>query len=193
MISIELFRKNPELIRKSEKNRFKDPKLVDKVIELDKKWRASTYKLQSLRAKRNKLSLQINELKKKGKSAKKEIIESKKTIKDLEKLEKQTAELLKQRDEYRYQIGNILHKDVPIGKDEKANKVLRKVGKLSKFGFKPKNHLELAEDLGILDAKRGAKVSGHGFFYLKGELAILDLALQKFAIDFLMKKGFTLV
>jgi len=88
-------------------------------------------------------------------------------------------------------LPNILHDSVPYGKDENDNVVIRTWGKPPKFDFKPKGHLEIALDLGLIDAERAAKVSGHGFFYFKKDLVLLDLAIQKFAIDFLTKKGYT--
>lgn len=72
------------------------------------------------------------------------------------------------------------------------NVEVAKWGKQS-FSFKPKNHLEIAEQLGMIDMERAAKIAGHGFYYLKGQLVLLEIALQRFALDFLAKRGFTLV
>lgn len=193
MLDIKLFRENPEIIKNSEKRRGRNTKLVDEVIKYDKLWRNILKKSEELKHQRNVVSEGINQLKKQGKSAKSKIAEMHAVVEDIKTNDSKAVKYLTKRDELRLQIGNLLDKSVPSGKDESDNKVIKKFGKFPKFSFKPKNHLELAETLGILDVERGAKVSGHGFLYLKRELAMLDLALQRFAIDFLLKKGFTLV
>ena len=90
-------------------------------------------------------------------------------------------------------IPNILDKSVPVGKDSSDNKVLRKVGEIKKFAFDLKGHGELIESLGMGDFEQAAKVSGKGFYYLIGDLALMEVALQKFAIDLLTKRGYKLV
>jgi seryl-tRNA synthetase len=90
-------------------------------------------------------------------------------------------------------IPNIIHDSVPNGKDESENVEIRKWGKSPKFDFKPKNHLEIVQGLGLIDEERAAKASGHGFFYLKKDLVLLDFAIQMFALNFLKKKGFTII
>ncbi|MDP2973682.1 MAG: serine--tRNA ligase [Candidatus Diapherotrites archaeon] len=96
-------------------------------------------------------------------------------------------------DYYLGRLPNVLHDSVPAGKDDNDNKVIRKWGKTKKPAFPIKHHGQLAADLGIADFERAVKISGAGFFILKGNLALLDLALQRFAIDLLAKKGFTLI
>ncbi len=90
-------------------------------------------------------------------------------------------------------IPNILHESVPVGKDDSENVEIRKIGKAPKFSFKPKSHLEILENLGLLDRTTAAKVSGSGFLFLKGDLVLLDMAIQRFAVDFLMKRGFQII
>jgi seryl-tRNA synthetase len=82
---------------------------------------------------------------------------------------------------------------VPYGKDEKDNVEIRRVGNKPDFDFKPKDHLTILKGLGLIDDVRAGKVSGHGFFYLKGNLAILDYSLQRMAIDHMIENGFTLI
>jgi seryl-tRNA synthetase len=90
-------------------------------------------------------------------------------------------------------LPNILHESVPIGKDENDNVVIKTWGKAPKFEFEPKNHAEITTKLGLLDEERAAKVAGRGFYYLKGSLALLDQAIIKYAIDFLVKRGYVFV
>jgi len=82
---------------------------------------------------------------------------------------------------------------VPVGKDESANEIIRVVGKPPKFDFPPKNHLEIAQGLGLIDAERAAKVAGRGFYYLKDSLARLDFAIMQYAMDFMTRRGYRLV
>ncbi|MBU0530101.1 MAG: serine--tRNA ligase, partial [Nanoarchaeota archaeon] len=96
-------------------------------------------------------------------------------------------------DYYMMRLPNILHDSVPTGKGEEDNKVVRTWGKPPKFDFKPKNHMELLTNLNLIDQERANKISGHGFYYFKNELVLLDQALQRYAINFLMKKGYMLV
>ena len=86
----------------------------------------------------------------------------------------------------------MLHAKVPLGRDATKNKFVRKWGRPKK-STKLKNHVELAESLNVADFDQGREVSGKGFNYLKGKLAQLDFALQRYGVDFLLKKGFTLV
>ena len=91
------------------------------------------------------------------------------------------------------QIPNIPLNDVPVGKNDKDNVILREVGKRPVFNFQPKNHLEIGETLDLIDVERAAKVSGSRFNYLKREAALLEFALVNLALDFLTKKGFIAV
>jgi seryl-tRNA synthetase len=90
-------------------------------------------------------------------------------------------------------LPNLLHPDVPVGKDESENVELRRWGKPPNFGFTPKSHMDLLRDLELIDEERAGKIAGRGFFYLRGPLVILDMAIQRFALDFLSKKGFVLI
>jgi len=89
-------------------------------------------------------------------------------------------------------IPNMSHPNAPVGVDDQANLEVRK-GKHppAKFDFKPLDHVELGEKLGLLDFEGGAKVAGHGFYFLKNEAVLLELALQRYALDLLIAEGFT--
>jgi seryl-tRNA synthetase len=186
MLAIELFRENPKLIKDSEKKRFKDPKVVDQVIEYDNKWRKVLKKVQELQHKRNVVSQEISDLKKKKKPAKSKIIEMKKVSNEIANLNSKAGKLLKKRDELRYNVGNILEKSVPVGRTEDKNKVIRKWGKTSK---KKKGHADLIKNLANIE--KAADVAGARFYYLEGKGAVLNLALINYAFDYFVKKGFT--
>lgn len=195
MLDIKLIRKNPKLVRENLKKR-KDPEILKKLDQLiagDKEYRETLKDLEELRKLRNDVTRKVAEKKKNKQKADAEIKEMQKVGQKIKSLENRVKELKEEIRVLHLQIPNLLHDSVPYGKDDKDNKVLRKFGKKPKFNFKPKNHLDLALNLEIIDQERGNKVSGHGFFYLKEELALLDLALQRFAIDFLRKKNFQLI
>ena len=192
MIDIKLIRDNSKLVKDSEKKRGKDLKVVDEILNLDEEWRKVKNQADSLRFERNKISKKINESKKqKDNKQAQELIKKAKEIPDkIKKLEERTSHLEEDIKQNMLKISNILDKNVPLGKDETANKVLRNWGKIPKFSFKPKGHADIVEDLKIADTERGARVSGARFYYLRNELVLLNLALQKFALDFLVKKGY---
>jgi len=192
MIDIKIIREDPELVKENIKRKAQNPKLflVDEVIKLDKDWRVLKTKDDELRASRNKISEEINQAKK----AKKPIDSLLKKAKDIpEILAKNEEEEKKLEEEIKaimLKIPNFISKETPKGKDGSENVEFIVGGKIPKFNFKPKNHVELAENLGIADFDAAARVSGSGFYYLKKELAILNQALIRFTIDFMRKKGY---
>ncbi len=192
MIDIKLIRENSGLVKENIRKKFQNQKLhlVDDVKKLDDEWRKLKYKEDGLRASRNKISEQINKLKKQGKNAKQEIKKAKEIPEKIERIQEKRKKLETKIKGIMYQIPNIISKSVPVGKDESGNVEIRKVGKPNKFGFPVKNHVRLIEDLGLGDFDASAKVSGNGFYYLKGNLALLNQALIRFAIDCMKKKGY---
>jgi len=195
MLDIKLIRENPEIIKKNLKKRKEEEKLkwIDDLLKHDKKWRELIQKINELRRKRNIITQEISQLKKKGKDVKTKIKEVKVIPDKIKKLEIQADGYKKKANIILMRLPNTLHDSVPYGKDENDNVVIRTWGKPPKFDFKPKNHIEIALNLGLIDADRAAKIAGAGFYYLKNELVLLDLAIQRFAIDHLMKKGYTLI
>lgn len=195
MLDIKLIREHPEMVKKDlEKRRdFEKIKWVDDLLEYDKRWRELVKKINELRQKRNVLTQEIAELKKEGKDVKNKLREVKKLPEKIKSLEAKAKEYKQKVNHILLRLPNLLHESVPYGKDENDNVVIRTWGKPPKFDFKPKNHLEIALGLGLIDAERAAKVAGHGFFYLKGELALLDYAIQMYTLDFMMKRGYVLV
>ncbi len=207
MLDIRMFREEPEKIRESEKRRFKDTGLVDRVIEYDRKWRKALKKNEELRHERNVVTREIAELKKKGRKGDPKIKEMRKVNEDIKKNDDLTGELLKKRDEARYRVGNILSGDVPVGKDENKNETIRSWGvagiarpsdkkEISKgmktryLDFSPRSHVDVLEDMDLAELETASRVSGARFYYLKKELVTLNIALIRFAMDFLSGRGF---
>jgi seryl-tRNA synthetase len=194
MIDIKLIRENPELVKENMKKKFQNEKLklVDEVITLDGKWRKLKYEEDGLRSERNKVSQDINEAKKKKdeKSAKQLLKRAKEIPDKIAEIEEKRKKLEEEITGIMLQIPNIISKHVPKGKDASENAEIKKGGTIPKFDFPVKNHVELAEELGIADFESAAKVSGKGFYYIKKDLALLNQALIRFAIDFMSKKGY---
>ncbi len=195
MLDIKLIRERPEIVKKDLKKRGDSEKLkwVDDIAKKDKEYRELLKEAEELRHKRNVASDEINQLKKQGKDISKKVKEVKDIPARIKQIEEDVEKIKQEINNYMMRLPNIMDESVPVGKDESENVEIRKHGKIPKFEFKAKNHVELCEDLGIADFDRSAKLSGKGFYILKGPLAMLDLALQKFAIDTLSKKGFTLI
>jgi len=177
MLDINFIKENKDLVKKGTKDKGYDKSLVDDVLKVDESRRGLIGKIEALRAERNKLTKDDIE---KGKKIKKEL---KKIEPDLAKMEENLKELL-------CQIPNPPATDVPVGKDESENVEERKWGEIKKFDFQPKASFGLGESLDIIDTKRGSKVSGTRFGYLKNEAALLEFALINLAFENLLKEGF---
>ncbi len=186
MIDIKLVRETPQVLEDALNMRNSGPEvhsLLKKVLELDKQWRIVKKEEELLRAERNKLSLEINELKKKGAKADSEIKRSGEValrIKDLT-LETQTLE-----DQIKNElllIPNIPDSSVPLGKDEKDNPEVRKWGSITKTSNDVLDHHDLGEKSGLVDFERGVKLAEHRFSVLYGPLAKLERALVNFMLS----------
>mgnify|MGYP001595852732 FL=1 len=113
--------------------------------------------------------------------------------KEISAAESATDEALAQRDKIRMTIPNILHPDVPVGEDEGGNTQHSVHGQKPIFDFEPRTHNELIEINKWVDLKRAAKIVGSRFFFLKGDLARLEFALQQYSVEFIRQRGFTFV
>ena len=195
MLDIKLIREHPEIVRNDLKKRgdLEKIKMLDDLIEYDKQWRKLLTEVNELRHKRKVITAEIASLKKRGEDASRQMEEAKRIPQDIKKLEKQVKEYKEKVDRILLGLPNILHESVPFGKDESENVVVKTVGKPPKFDFKPKSHVEIALNLGLIDFDRATKVAGHGFYYLKGDLARLDYAIMNYTIDFLRNRGYTLI
>src|SRR3989338_7583297 len=195
MLDINLIRTNPKLV-KGNLERRKNPELLilfEELVLLDSDWKKKKAELDNLRSERNKLSLEINQFKKAGKSIEQTLKQSSLVAESIKRNEQDVENLKLKVDSLLMKLPNLLHESVPYVKDDSENFELRKSGKIKKFDFELKSHAELAEALGIADFERSAKISGNGFYFLKGELALLNQALLRFAIDILSKKGYIYV
>lgn len=195
MLDIKLIREHPEVVRENLKKRRATEKLkmLEDLIEYDKEWRQLLTEANKLRHKRKMITTEIASLKKKEKDISKKLEEAQKISEEIEKLEKKIKDYKEKINRILLSLPNILHESVPVGEDEMENVVVKTEGEPPKFDFEPKNHLEIALNLGLIDAERAAKVAGHGFYYLKGEMVLLDYAILNYTIDFMMKRGYLLI
>ena len=191
MLTSKYLRDNINAIRESMARR-KSNYPIDEMLKLDEKLRKSNAEIQQLRADRNKFSLEVAEKKKKGNPVDTEITAKVSEIKKkLDQLEKELPEDEKRLTELLWNMPNILDKSVPYGMDDSQNIEIRKYGKAVAKTLP--GHEELLTNLGMLDLEAAAKVSGARFYYLKGDIALLEQALIRFAIDELVAKGYTLI
>src|SRR5258708_862276 len=178
MLDINYIRENTEEVKKKVATKNFDAKVVDEVIKLDEKHRKLIGEIEELRAERNKAASEKN------------IGKGKEIKVKLQKLEPELKEAEEKFLEKLNGITNLTFDDVPVGKGDKDNVELRKVGKIKKFDFEAKDHLEIGTKLGIIDFENGAKVAGSQFYYLLGDGALLEFALISYAFEKLSKKGF---
>jgi len=176
MIDIGLLRENPDFFKKTTRDKGFDELVIDKLLEVDKKRRELLSDIESLRAKKNKLTEKERD---EGKRIKLEI---KNKEAEFEKVDGLYKELI-------LKVPNPSASDVKVGTPQE-NEILRQVGKKPQFNFKVRDHLEIGELTDTIDIKRGAKVAQSGFYYLKGDGALLELALVRYAFDKLVKHGF---
>ena len=192
MLDPKLIKENPEIIRNMLKSRAVEFDL-DGLIESDQKRREFIIKTDELRKKKNQVAIIISEKKKGDEDISLILAEMKNISNDLTKLETEQENVEKKYLKLASTIPNLVHESVPIGPDDSANKEIKKWGKIPEFDFKIKDHIDISEDLKLVDLERAAKVAGSRFYYLKNDLVRLNQALINFGLDFLAEKGYSLV
>jgi len=195
MLDMSMFREKSDLLRKDHDKRKIPYDNIEEVIRLDNAWKQASYDSDLLRKSRNEAARGIANAKKSGDS------ESVKKIMDevssigarIEELTKISDDYLKQRDTVRMRVPNILHESVPVGEDDQKNTLHSLHGQKKDMNFQPKNHNEIIETNGWVDLARAAKITGSRFYFLQGDLARLEMALQSYTTNFLVKRDYTLV
>jgi len=192
MLDIKLIREKPEIfINDLEKRGDSDKmKLFEELVEKDREWRQLNTDVEKLKHYRNAISKEIAALKAKKQDADVKLKEAAKIPKEIEKKEKEAVKLKERVDWILMRLPNVLHDSVPFGESDEDNVEIRSWGEKKKFDFNLLTHGELAEKLDIADFERATRASGKGFYYLKGDLALLQQSLIRFAIDNLVKKGY---
>lgn len=208
---LKALRENPEILIESQKKRGEDVSIVEKAIELDKKWREKLFQINQLRHERNKLAREIKSAPKEERE--KLILKAKETSERIKVEEDELKKLEEELNSVLLSIPNIIHESVPVGKDDSENVPIKFWGKpkvyrehvdtfLQQTGGNvdyevidrlPVPHADAVEIFGWADIERAAKVAGSRFYYLIDDLVWLDFALIQYALDHLSKNGFRIV
>lgn len=182
MLDLKYIRENPDIVKQAIVNKAEKGD-VDLILELDKKRREIIGKKENLEARKNKVSKDIAAAKKQGSDASEHIAAMREVGQEIAQLTENLRNTESDLSEALLNIPNIPHADVPLGRDESDNKIIKNVGKIREFDFKIRPHWEIGEILNALDIPRGVKVSGSGFYLMTGAGALLERALINFMLD----------
>ena len=188
MLDIKYIRENKEIVKEAAKNKLINVD-IDRLLVVDQDIRNLTQEIDKLKNERNKLSSSIPNL---SDDKKKDTINYVKDLKEkISTLEEKLNPLKEEYKNLMYEVPGVPLEEVPIGKTDEDNVEIKRVGEIPKFNFKIKDHVELAEDLDLIDIPRGVKISGSRSYFLKNEALLLEMALCRYVVDKLVKKGFT--
>lgn len=193
MLDPRILKEKPELVREMLKRRNMTDFPIDELIMLHRLRGELITKTQMLRRQKNLLSETIASKKKSKQDATFELGEMKQVSALLDQTESEATQIEVKFSQLMMTLPNLLHETVPVGKDEKDNVVVRQIGEIMRPSFNPKDHIDLATTLDLLDLNRAAKVSGARFYFLKNELVKMNQALINFALDFLLERNYTLI
>ncbi len=188
MLDIKLVRQQPDVVRNALRARGADASLVDRILEVDRRRRELLQQIEVLRAEQKRSSLEIARLK--GAEQESRIAAARDLSDRLRAQEVVLRAVEEQLDPILRSLPNLPHASVPVGPDPSANVTVRTWGAPTAPGFPPRDHVDIGARLGILDLERGAKVSGSRFYYLVGSGALLEMALIRYALDFVLARGF---
>lgn len=191
MLDIKMIRQNVEMVKEKLATRNVDEAKINEFVTLDEKRRAELVKVEELKKLRNDVSGEIAQLKRNKENADDKIAQMKKVGEEIKALDEQIAKIDEELTAIATTLPNLPHESTPIGKDEDDNVEVRRHGTVREFDFEAKPHWEIAENLGILDFERGAKVSGSRFVFYKGLGARLERAIYNFMLDEHGKEGYT--
>ena len=194
MLDIQFIRDNPNQVKQACVNKNLNSSLVGKLLKVDEKRRSLIPKVDKIKSRINNNAKKIKEQVAGGSKPSPELIQKGKDFKI--QLKNQEPELKEVEKEYRQlmlEIPNVPAEDVPVGKDEEENQIVRTEGNIPEFDFNVKDHQELMENLNLLDIKRGVKVAGFRGFFLKNQGVLLEQAILNYAMELMASKGFSLM
>ncbi len=189
MLDLKLIRDNPDFVKAGIRKKHRDPSLVDRVVETDRRRRELVQEVERLRAEQNRASGEIARLK--GPEREQRIAAMREISSRLKTLEPELRAAEEALQRLLLELPNLPHETVPPGKDAAENAPLRYWGEKPRFEFQPLDHVDLGTRLGILDMERGAKVAGSRFYYLRGAGVLLEQALMRLGLDLVLAEGFT--
>jgi seryl-tRNA synthetase len=193
MLDLKYVLANADAVRQNCRNRNVPPDVIDdfvKAIDLESQRKSLLQEVEAIRRRQNEVAQATSkekdadkraDLVAQGRLLKTEVADSEETLKRLEAEVKNRLA----------RVPNLTHPDAPTGQTEGDSRELRKVGTPRTFDFQPKDHVEIGKALDLVDFEAGGKVAGHGFYFLKNDAVLLDLALQRFAMETLVRHGFT--
>lgn len=187
MLDLKFIRDNAEAVKENCKNRGVEAD-VDLVVELSDRRSRLISELNKLRQRQNVLSKEIPQS---GEEERVRLIEESKSVKaQIPQRDGELAEVEARLKEEQLNIPNMTHPDSPIGKDDTENVEIRRSGEVPEFPFEPKDHVELGEQLGIIDFDAGARTTGSKFYFLRGDAVLLELGLIRYAMDVITERGY---
>lgn len=188
MLDIDFIRENTEEVKEACRQKQEEVD-IDKLLELDEKRRDLKTEVDELRHEQNELTKEVEQAEEEERE---EIIEDIKPLKEeLQEKEDEWREVKQKWKDLMLQVPNIPSSKVPEGESEEDNVVIDQWGEKPDFDFEPKDHLEIGQNLNLIDVERAAKVSGSRFSYLKNEAVLLQFALVNLSLAYLLEKGFT--
>src|SRR3989304_239993 len=187
MLDIKFIRENSDLIKMAAQKKH-IPFDVDELLKVDEERLQKLNLVETLRAEQNKISDKVAQA---GKAEREKLISEMKSFKEhLKEEEEALKEVMKRWQVLMLQVPNIPDMSVPEGADDADNQEIKKWGDVPAFDFQPKDHIELMENLDLVDFERGTKVSGFRGYFLKNEGAQIEMAIWQYAVEFLTKRGY---
>jgi seryl-tRNA synthetase len=178
MLDVKIIRDEPEMVKEKISLKGVKAEVIDEFLEADEKWRELVSKRDEAKARQKILGEE------------KKIEEAKKIKETIQEFEPQIEELAEKRALLLEKIPNLPDDSVTVGRDDSENPVLKEVGEKTKFDFEPKDYMEIAEKLNLIDTKQAGKIAGSRFGYLFNEAVLLEFSLVRLAFDTLLKEGF---
>lgn len=188
MIDIKLIRDTPDLYIHAAKNKRIDAN-IPRLLEIDSRLRDIKARLQEIATEKNRVGKSIPKLSGAEKEAALANMAGLKP--ELEQLEQESKTLQPEFDALLLEVPQPADPDVPVGKDDTENVELRREGEVRKFDFEPKDHVQLGLTLNMIDIERGVRLAGTRNYFLKGDGALLHWAVLRFAVDFMVQRGYT--
>jgi seryl-tRNA synthetase len=189
MLDIRLIREQPEFVREGLRKLYADPSVVDTVLALDERRRAVQTEVETLQAERNRVSKEVSQTRD-PEERQRLVVRSREIGPQIAALQQQLAEVSAAFEAVMLEIPNLPDPDVPVGKDDSENVVVRYEGEKRQFDFTPHAHWDLGPALGIIDFERGVKLSGSRFYVLLGDGARLQRALIQWMLDVHAEQGY---
>jgi seryl-tRNA synthetase len=192
MLDISFIRQNVSQVKKACLDKQLDSSLVDRLLEVDEKRRTLKQKVDSIRREVNENAEKIKQQVHQGGEPDSKLIKTGRQFKEqLKQVEPEFKQVSLKFESLMLKIPNVPAEEVPVGKDAASNKVVRQVGDKSQFNFTPLSHEKVMENLDWLDIQRAVKIAGFRSYFLKNEAVLLERAILRYALDFMIKQGFS--